>query len=72
VELDFRVRINNACELKDDEERLTSVGIISPLINECLQVFAVLHLRLIFFSHVTIPFRLGGVELAKVPVRQGR
>ena len=48
-----------------------TIGVIPPSINEGLQVFAVLHLCLVFFFEVPISFSLGRVELGEVSIRRG-
>lgn len=46
----------------------TSGCIVSPLINESLQMLPVLHLRFVFFSQVAVAFGLCWIELSEVPV----
>ena len=47
-----------------------TVGVVSPAVDEGLQVLAVLHLGLVFLPEVAVALRFGGVELCEVTVRQ--
>lgn len=43
------------------------IGIVSPAIDESLQVLAVVHLRLVLLEEISVALRLGRVELREVP-----
>jgi hypothetical protein len=44
----------------------SAIGIVSPTIDKCLQMLAILHLRFVFTPQVPLPLGLCGVELGKV------
>jgi hypothetical protein len=47
-------------------EKRTSVRIISPTINESLEMGAILHLVFVFLAQIPITFRLGRIELGEI------
>lgn len=44
----------------------STVGVVTPSVDEGLQVFAIVHLCVIFFAEVTVTFRFRGVELREI------
>lgn len=44
----------------------TSVRVVSPTVNEGLQVFSILHLRFILLLQVFVPLGFCGVELREI------
>lgn len=49
---------------------LTSIGVVSPTIDKCLQVLPIIHLRIVFFPKVAVSLRLGRVKLREVAEEQ--
>jgi hypothetical protein len=56
----------SAQAIEKGQDKLTSVGIVSPPIDKLLQALPVEHLSLVFFALVPLSFRLRGVELGEV------
>ena len=50
------------------ESGLTSIGIISPTIDEGLQMSAIFHLSFVLFLEILVSLRFCRVELSEVPI----